>query len=314
MSPLLRFAILLTAANWIHFSWAGTDCSEYVVQPIDKLPAPYLVGLNTTFYKKFASANGIPVMSSDNVTDYALKESARIIQGVTRNLQPGFLDALIARTERISMWGSGETACSIPEVARPCFLQHFSGGMAFDNILILQETSFECDDRGNAWIGRVLIHEFGHSINFVFDDVQPGLQKQLDDAYANAQANQIWPPDEYAMTDDYEYFAVGEQTWFEANEVRHCEMGFCNKSQLQENDPELYAVEAQALTGPDWLYKCDEFCDPDSKSEPAKKRSVAEIRQLRPRFLKVKPGFRKYGYFGRKQKKVIRDDYSKLHG
>jgi len=254
---LALFACCLTS-----YTHAGTDCSDLKVQPINELPAAYLKGLDTKFYQKFVSGNGIPIMSSGDVTDYALKESARIIRGVTRDLKPGYVDQLIKKTERIAMWGPHETVCSLPEAAGPDCDPKFSGGMAWANILVLQQTSFDCDKRGNAWIGRVLVHEFSHGINSVFNKIDKTLQPELDAAYKNAKDKQIWPQGEYAMVSNAEYFAIGAQTWFEANEQRHCDMGACDRHELQKKDEQLYNIVARVFNEPTFLYKCAEFCNP----------------------------------------------------
>jgi len=248
---------------WYAFSSteAGTNCQDLKVQPIDQLPPAYLPTVDKSFYKKFVSANGIPIMSSKDVSDYALKECARIIRGVTGDLDPRYLPALIKEKQRISLWAKNATACSIPEVAKPCDLDDFQGGMAWGNILILQETSFQCDERGNAWIGRVLVHEFMHAVNGRFDQIDKNVQKALEQAYENAKKKKLWPKDEYGMLSWAEYFAVGGQTWFEANEQRHCEMKACNRNELQKKDKLLYNVVARAFKAPTWFYKCAEFCD-----------------------------------------------------
>jgi len=206
-------------------------------------------------------------MSSDSVSDYALKECARIIKGVVQNLKPGFLPALIQKQQRVALWGSTSNACSIPELAKPCTYQDFKGGLSWGNILILQETSFDCDERGNAWIGRVLVHEFNHAVNGVFKNVDSSLQQSLEQAYDYAKANGLWPKDEYAMVSNAEYFAIGAQTWFEANEKRHCDMNACDRGQLEKKDKKLYDVVSKVYQAPNWLYKCDQECNKDGQPQ-----------------------------------------------
>jgi len=255
------YLLTLCLLYQLHSTLAGTNCQDLRVQPINQLPPDYLSTVDQNFYKKFVNANGIPIMSSQDVSDYALKECARIIRGVTGDLQPNFMPALLKKKERIALWANNSTACSIPEVAKPCQLKDFKGGMAWGNILILQETSFQCDVRGNAWIGRVLVHEFMHAVNFVFGEIDKNLQKALNKAYNDAKQKGTWPKDEYAMVSTWEYFAVGGQTWFEANEQRHCDMKACNRGELQKKDKQLYDIVDRTCKTPTWFYKCSEFCD-----------------------------------------------------
>jgi len=254
------FALCLL--NLFSSTFAGTNCQDLKIQSIDQLPQAYLKTVDKSFYKKFVSANGIPIMSSKDVSDYALKESARIIRGVTDNFHPGFLAALIEKTERVALWASNSTACSIPEVAKPCDLDKFRGGLAFGYMLILQETGFKCDDRGNAWIGRVLVHEFQHGVNGVFEKVDKKLQSDLEKAHKNAKDKGIWPPDWYGMSSWAEFFAGAGQAWFEANEMDCHKLQACDKNQLQKKDRLLYEVAERVYKSSTWLYKCAEFCDP----------------------------------------------------
>src|SRR5262245_65321767 len=77
-------------------------------------PAAPPSGFDSTFYKKYVDANGIPVLSSDAVSDTALA-SACVIAVRMLSLRDDVRDAMISRQMSIAIIGRNEVTTNIPE-------------------------------------------------------------------------------------------------------------------------------------------------------------------------------------------------------
>ena len=65
------------------------------------------------FYKKYVSANGLPVLASGEVNDYALKEAAFLVTEMLA-LRPDILQAMVESGSRLCVIGYQEYTTDLP--------------------------------------------------------------------------------------------------------------------------------------------------------------------------------------------------------
>lgn len=159
------------------------------------LPGRFVGVVDARYYEKFVDAEGVPIMGSRDVEDVTLVNFGKLIKKVMQHLQPDIIRAILDRKQRIVVLAKGDSFCNIPEISwnhylspgKPCS-QPGALGVNFKNLIIVTEGESNCDYRGNPKSGRVLLHEFGHAINFSIDERVDWLKRMLDSAAANANA------------------------------------------------------------------------------------------------------------------------------
>ncbi|MGD8778746.1 MAG: hypothetical protein PVH88_07265 [Ignavibacteria bacterium] len=207
-----------------------------------------------SFYKKYVNANGIHIMSSKKVPDAAIYAVYNTVKFMTDSLPDEVLDSLISNNTRIAVMARYEGTTDIPEHA---YLANDTtlnwdvrarglGGTlelpltscAEENVLCYQIDKYHAED--------ILIHEFAHTIHEV--GILPNdttfnslLQKQMDSVIEEGKYK-----DTYAITNIYEYFAEGVQSWFNVNaevpepDGKHNQVN--TRMELKEYDPGLYQI------------------------------------------------------------------------
>lgn len=206
------------------------------------------------FYKKYARANGIHIMSSNKVPDAAIYAAYKTIKFMTDSLSSDVLESMICRDTRVAIMARYEGTTDIPEHAHLANDTTLNwdvrarglGGSkelplttcAEENLLCYQIDKYHAED--------ILIHEFAHTIHAVgiipidttFNRL---LQKQMDAVIAQGKYM-----DTYAITNVMEYFAEGVQTWFNVNaevpepDGKHNHVN--TRMELKEYDPGLYRI------------------------------------------------------------------------
>ena len=225
-----------------------------------------------SFYTQYRDADGIPVVSSSAVPNDALVAAEAMIEDMLSARpdlaawlqQNGYRVAIIAETEALldlpenAHWT--KPAPDDPRLTR-CEKKHYEEriGRLTDRaywdarargIGGQHTVGWEEDVRGlssSRYYGEtILVHEFAHNILFAIQAVDPALYTQVEAAYANALANDLWL-NEYATTTVQEYWAEGSQIWFESNRLTVVDgTRILNREDLASYDPALYAVLARA--------------------------------------------------------------------
>ncbi len=200
------------------------------------------------FYKKYISANGYPIVSSEHVDDYALKEAAYLVNKMLAE-RPDVRKAMIAAGSRMTVMAHDEFTSDVPEHehlkphdfwdARARGL----GGTTDDPICSCGEENllgFQGDPYASE---NILIHEFAHNIHLVgMVRVDPDFDKDLKQQYDQAMAQGLWKG-KYAATNKNEYFAEGVQSWFDNNrQPDHDHNHVDTRKELKAYDPGLAAL------------------------------------------------------------------------
>ncbi|MBN2214865.1 MAG: hypothetical protein JW723_11520 [Bacteroidales bacterium] len=214
---------------------------------------PSSLGLDP-FYKKYADANGFPVISSWRVPDKALLKAAEIIIYMTDNLPGPVVDKMRNTGVKVGVMARYEGTTDIPEHkhlendtsinwdvrARGLggYIELPLTTCAEENLLCYQIDKYHAED--------ILIHEFAHTIHLVgIIQVDTAINSKLQHALDQALAAGKWE-NTYAGTNIYEYWAEGVQDWFNVNaevpqpDGKHNHIN--TRDELKAYDPGLYAI------------------------------------------------------------------------
>lgn len=236
------------------------------------------------FYRKQVVADGIPIQSSERVPDEALLAARDMTRGMLSN-RPELAKWLSANDYRVAIIAEEEALLDLPDKAnwtKParddprltrCELKHYDtriGAMSDraywdarargiggprsvgseEDVLGLPTTRY--------WGETIFVHEMAHNILFAIKGVDPKLYREVEAAYANALASDLWL-NEYATTTIQEYWAEGTQIWFNSNRLVVVEgTRILNHSDLKDYDTQLYAALAKAY-GSNHRLKSDPF-------------------------------------------------------
>lgn len=200
------------------------------------------------FYKKYTSANGYPIISSGAVNDYALKESAYLVDMMLAK-RPDVRKAMIDSGSRLIVIGYQEYTTDIPEYKRlepkdfwDARARGLGGSLteavcscAEENVLAYKGDPYSTEN--------ILIHEFAHNIHLRgMVNVDETFDKRLEATYDKAMKAGLWEG-KYASVNHAEYFAEGVQSWFDNNrQPDHDHNHVDTRVELKEYDPGLAAI------------------------------------------------------------------------
>ena len=217
------------------------------------------------FYRKILDSGGIPILSSELVSDTALEAAHDIVTNMLE-ARPDLRSSLVARRARVGIMAPTEVTTDIPEHA---FLANDPnidwdqrarglGGTLANPITTAGEENLLCLT-GDVYGGEsILVHEFAHGIHLLgINLVDPDFSQELLDTYSAALAEGLWA-DTYAATNEEEYWAEGVQSWFDSNQLP--QPGIHNhvnsRGELLEHDPRLHALIARFFTDSNWRPLC----------------------------------------------------------
>lgn len=237
---------IVVAVLWL--ARAGVAAEFVVTSP----PAALKVD---PFYRKYVDASGYPILSSEKVSDYALKEAAHLVSTMLAN-RPDVREAMVRGGSRLIVMGAGEFTTQVPEHSHLKPAEYWDararglGGSETDPVCSCGEENllgFEGDPYAAECI---LIHEFAHNIHLRgMRVVDPEFDARVRAAYDDAMTKGLWRG-KYAATNHHEYFAEGVQSWFDNNRENDHDHNHVNtRVELREYDPAL-AKLCEEVFGP----------------------------------------------------------------
>lgn len=213
------------------------------------------------WYKKFLDCDGLPILSSEAVSDTALLQ-ARYIAMTMLKLIPEARTEMIECHFRIGVVGYKENITDLPE----CKMMSVwwpdtdwdERGRGYGATLTIPVMSIGEENlvRINGFKERypeesIMVHEFAHNVDFALRRINRTYAANLDAAFANARNTGLWKGS-YSMDNCEEYFAEGAQAWFDT-----CRMivpkktggsfKLVTREQLKDYDPKLYDVLASVF-------------------------------------------------------------------
>jgi dipeptidyl aminopeptidase/acylaminoacyl peptidase len=209
------------------------------------------------FYKKYTSAGGIPVLSSDKVSDEALIEAVYLIRQMLGE-RDDILKAMVKNKVRFVVMAPTEMTTDVPEQrdmkpkdywdARARGLGGRLTSCGEENLLNLKGDRYRTEN--------ILIHEFSHAIHrFGIGSLDRKFDSRLQEIYKKAMDNGTWK-DTYAATNHSEYWAEGVQAYFDcaAPPVRGVHNDINTREKLEKADPDLFALIDETFKKTKWRY------------------------------------------------------------
>ena len=231
------------------------------------------------FYKKYTDAFGIPVVSSEKVADAALLMARDIVNYMLLK-RPDVRDVMVSKKSRVLIMAITEGETDLPErrdwkkpaitdqrltpgerarynepggIATMTDQQYWNNrarGMGGNITSAAEENLLGIP--GTRYYGEhILVHEFSHNIMSALRTVDPGLVRDVEAAYADAKAKNLYEG-QYAINTVAEYWAEGTQWWFWSN------IEFYDKTtkarvqtpdEFKSYDPALYAIFERVYAG-----------------------------------------------------------------
>jgi 5-hydroxyisourate hydrolase-like protein (transthyretin family) len=208
----------------------------------------------TPFYQQWINVGGVPVLASEKVNPYAVKEAAWVIWQMI-GYRPDILQAMARNAQRLSVVAYNERQSDIPEF-NPLPLHFFTDVRSRASYcpICLTVTSNEENllnyPGGSSPTTSVLIHEFAHALHEGgLNTLDPTFDRRLRTTYHAAMAKGLWQGS-YAASNFSEYWAEGTQVWFNATEYNTVNM----RVELKTYDPDLARLLTEIYGDSDWRY------------------------------------------------------------
>lgn len=202
------------------------------------------------FYKKCIFIDGLPILSSDKVSDNGLRAAVLIVQEMLRK-RPEIVKPMRELKLRIAVMAPTEQTLDVPEHSdlQKAFPQTDWNKRARGLGATVERPAVSCGEEnllglaGDRYKGEsILIHEFGHTVlNFGIERVDKTFKARLQKIYDEAKKSGVWK-NTYAISNIEEYWAEGVQSWFDCNQKGpvggngvHNEIW--NRAELKVKDP-----------------------------------------------------------------------------
>jgi hypothetical protein len=225
------------------------DPGTCAVVPIpDALRGSYRMG---AIYKRYADANGVPVVASEKPSDEAIRRACLLVLDYA-TVRADVRDALLSRKVRFIMMAATEKTVDFPEYAALGDLDMRARGLGGVTDAICAEENVLCDRTTDRWRGEsICVHEYAHTMHSSAWSVAiPDFNARLDAAFRAALAAGKYA-NTYAGSKLSEYLAEGVQDWYNTNLQSATPNGIHNhvntRAELREYDPTLYALLKEVL-------------------------------------------------------------------
>lgn len=230
-----------SAAAAVAASTSAAQSLSVISPPPPELNAP-------AFYKKYLAAEGYPILASEKVNDYALREAAYLINLMLAK-RPDVRAAMIKSGSRLCIIAHNEFTTELPgwEHLKPKDYwdarARGMGGSQRDPLCSCGEENLLGFPGDPYAAENIFIHEFAHNIHLRgMVNVDPTFDARVKATYDAAMTAGLWKG-KYASVNHHEYFAEGVQSWFDNNRKNDHDHNHVNtRALLLEYDPGLAAL------------------------------------------------------------------------
>lgn len=223
------------------------------------------------FYTQEASAEGLHVVASAQVSPFALQEAVYIINLMLAK-RPDVRTAMVKSGSRLCILAHNEFTTDQPEWAwmvntpEPGFetisARDFwdarargMGGSETDPYCSCAEENLLAYEGDPYSTENILIHELAHNIHLRgMSNVDPMFDTRVKAAYDAAMSEGLWKG-KYASVNHHEYFAEGVQSWFDDNRENDHDHNHVNtRVELVAYDPRLAAICKEVFGDTEFRY------------------------------------------------------------
>ncbi|MCA9104339.1 MAG: hypothetical protein KDA83_02860 [Planctomycetales bacterium] len=231
--------------------------SEVPIQAV-RFEPPNELGI-PDFYTQHASAEGLPIVASEGVSPYAVREAVYLVNLMLAK-RPDVREAMIRSGSRLCILAHNEFTTDQPEFARMARspMREFPeieakdfwdarargmGGSERDPFCSCAEENLLGYPGDPYSTECILIHELAHNIHLRgMMNIDPTFDGRLRATYQAAMDEGLWKG-KYASVNHHEYFAEGVQSWFDNNrENDHDHNHVDTREELIEYDPRLAEI------------------------------------------------------------------------
>ncbi len=209
------------------------------------------------FYRKYIEVDGLPILSSEKVSDAGLREAAFLIRNMLAK-RPDVIKEMARKGVRVVVMAPTELTTDIPEQRNMTPKDYWDkrarglGGKLTscgeENLLNLRDDRYPREN--------ILIHEFGHAIHtYGLASLDRKFDVRLREVYKAAMAKELWK-DTYAATNHSEYWAEGVQSYFDCNNPpnKGVHNDINTREKLAKYDPGLFELVDDAFAKNEWRY------------------------------------------------------------
>lgn len=222
-------------------------------------------------YTKYLNCNGIPIISTFNVSSLALMRADSVV-GFMLNGLPDLKNVLIENGTYMVLYDAEvEVKQGFPGFEDA----PGSGDVGVYNsdlhAAVTPEAALLCQD---PWIeDAVFVHEFAHAMHMSgFNYLYTGFDNELENLYNNALGSGLWR-NTYAATNYREFWADAVQVWYNVQwpygtpEGNGSDNNINRRNRLIDYDPNLYAFLDKYLNNDQRPPGCY-YLEPDAGSNP----------------------------------------------
>ncbi len=199
------------------------------------------------FYQQWINVEGYPVLASEKVSPYAVKETAWHIKRMIGH-RSDILKALAQNRVRFSIIAHNEVRSDLPEFRDTPLHFYYdvrqrggAGGLGHRTTFGSEEQAFNS--------GSVNIHELAHDIHLVSlnQQIDPTFDNRLKTLFNAATAKGLW----HGVTPNYyEYWAEAVTVWFHVPQLSPLK----TREALKAYDPDVALLIAEVFGDNDWRY------------------------------------------------------------
>ena len=283
-------AVLAAVAVTLIIARGRADQATGQAAPPGPKPAPIIASFSAAmisappadlgldpFYRKYADAFGIPVVSSEKVPHDALLVARDIVNFMLLK-RPDVREVMVGRKSRLLIMAESEYETDLPERRdwkkpakddprlTPGERQRYDepGGIASmtdreywnrrargmgGNVTSCAEENLLGYPNTRYYGENITVHEFSHNIMGALRTADPVLYKEIQDSYAEAKSKSLFKG-HYAENTVAEYWAEGTQWWFWSNyEATIGGVRLQTPDDLKAYDPRLYAIFEKVYPG-----------------------------------------------------------------
>jgi hypothetical protein len=254
----MRFFLELIVAVGLLTGTSNPDAKDPLGPPPEALVKEWKL---SPFYKKHLDAGGLPIVSSDKPSDFALFEARYLIDHMLED-RDDIRAALVKNKVRFVVIAYNEFTTKIPEYSDLTPAKYWDRrarglGSTHERPAVSGSEENLLNYPGDPYNGEnITIHEFAHAMHEMgLRSLGPDFDRRLKLAYDHAKEKGLWKGT-YAETNTQEYWAETVQSWFDCNQKKggvHNDVD--TREKLKEYDPEVYDLIDSVFPNKSWRYE-----------------------------------------------------------